>query len=138
MKKDFNEYRFEGLKHHRISNKYLSMNRVSENEEKIVVKVGDNHILETAYGYALILDSKNVVFLKNWQVSRNYYGTEVLLDKNYFNVKKWGNFENLFIEENEEEHKFETWSKAAKLQEQEEVKWEDDKNEYKKMIFGGI
>ena len=136
MKKDFNEYRFEGLNHHRISNKYLSMNRVSDNKEKIVVKVGDNHILETAYGYALILDSKNVVFLKNWQVSQNYYGTEVLLDKNYFNVKKWGNFENLFIEENEEEHKFETWLKAAKLQEQEEVKWEDDKNGFKKMIWG--
>ena len=86
MKKDFNEYRFKELNYRNKSNKYLTMDRVSADETKIVVKVGDSHIIETRFGFALILDEKHVVFLKNWQVDSNYYGTEVILTKEYFTV----------------------------------------------------
>lgn len=70
----FNEFRFDGLKCREVSNKYLTMKRVSEDENKIVVKVAGSHLLSTKYGYALILNAEYVVFLKEWQVDKNYYG----------------------------------------------------------------
>lgn len=91
-KKSFNDFRFEGLNKRRESNKYWTMDRVNENESKIVVKVADDHLLETRYGYVLILDKTHVVFVKDWQVSKNWFGNEVLLTKEYFNVKEWGTF----------------------------------------------
>lgn len=114
MKKDFNEFRFEGLNCRDCSNKYLTMNRVSENGQKIVVKVSDSHLIETLYGYALILDKTRVVFLKKWQVSQNWFGNEVLLDKNYWQVKVWGNHED-FIN-TDENLSFESWLDIAKEQ----------------------
>ena len=81
--RDFNNFRFENLNWHQVSNNYYSMDRVSEDEKKIVVKVADEHILSTKFGYALILDASHVVFLKEWQVSKNYYGNEVLLQKDF-------------------------------------------------------
>lgn len=92
MSKDFNNYRFAGLAHHEVSNKYLSMSRVSDDETKIVVNVADCHLFETRYGFGLILDASHVVWLKDWAVSMNWYGNEVMLDKAYFNVKAWGSF----------------------------------------------
>lgn len=115
MKKDFNEYRFKELNYRNKSNKYFTMDRVSADETKIVVKVGDSHIIETRFGFALILDEKHVVFLKNWQVDSNYYGTEVLLTKEYFTVKEWGDFSDEFGEEPENLN-WETWLETAKLQ----------------------
>ena len=38
--------------------------RISEDESRIVVKVADEHIVKTKFGWALILDQKHVVFLK--------------------------------------------------------------------------
>lgn len=46
--KDFNNFRFENLNWHQVSNNYYSMNRVSEDEKKIVVKVADEHFLSIA------------------------------------------------------------------------------------------
>jgi len=112
--KDFNDYRFEGLNWYQLSNKYYSMARVSADESKIVVKVADCHLLKTKFGYALILDYNHVVFLKDWQVSRNYYGNEVLLQKDFFNVKEWGEFEEFF--EESEPLEFAHWLKIAKAQ----------------------
>ena len=89
-KEEFNEFRFSGLEYRSKSNKYYTMNRVSEDENKIVVKVADDHLIKTQYGYALILDYSHVVFLKDWQVSCNYFGNEVLLQREFFNVKEWG------------------------------------------------
>lgn len=65
------------------------MDRVSEDENKIVVKVADTHLLKTKFGYALILNANNVVFIKDWQVSQNYFGNEVLLTREYFIPKQW-------------------------------------------------
>lgn len=112
--KDFNDFRFEGLNWYQCSNKYYSMARVSADESKIVVKVGESHILKTKFGYALILDYRHVVFLKDWQVSNNYYGIEVLLQKEFFIVKEWGTFEDFGDEP--ENLNFNTWLEAAKAQ----------------------
>lgn len=113
-KNDFNNFRFEGLNWYQYSNKYYSMDRVSADESKIVVRVGESHILKTKFGYALILDYNHVVFLKDWQVSDNYFGTEVLLQKEYFIVKEWGTFED--FGEDPENLDFNTWLEAAKAQ----------------------
>ena len=112
-KQDFNNFRFDGLNYREQSNKYFTMNRISDNEEKIVVKVASEHLLKTKYGYALILDYIHVVFLKDWQVGCNYFGNEVLLTKEYFIVKQWGEFYDFGEEEN---LKFETWLEVAKQQ----------------------
>ena len=134
-RKDFNEFRFGGLNYRKISNNYLTMDRVSSDQTKIVVRVGSNHLIKTPYGYALVLDSTRVVFLKEWQVSRNYYGNEVLLDKNYFNVKTWGNHELFSVDE--ESTKFETWLAAAIEQKETEVMWENNKQkEIKRIMYG--
>lgn len=113
-KRDFNEFRFSGLNYRDKSNKYFTMDRVSEDETKIVVKVADSHLLKTKYGFALILNAEHVVFLKDWQVSDNYYGIEVLLTKEYFTPKKWGEFPDFDYEE--ENLTWEEWLETAKAQ----------------------
>lgn len=114
MKNDFNEFRFNGLDYRKKSNKYFTMKRVSNDESKIVVKMADDQVRETKYGYMLIIDDKHVVFLKNWQVSKNYYGTEVLLNKEYFIIKEFGNFPEYMG--NEENFDFNRWVEVAKSQ----------------------
>lgn len=86
MTRKFNQFRFSGLDYHVFSNKYWTMHRVSEDESKIVVKVADCHLFPTQYGYGLILDRNHVAWLKDWAVSANWYGCEIMLDKNYFKV----------------------------------------------------
>lgn len=121
MKNDFNEFRFKGLNYRKFSNKYLTMKRVSEDEKKVVIKVSDSHIITTKYGYAFILDKKHVVFLKEWQVNRNFYGNEVLLDKDYFQVKEWGEFENFL--EDEKALNYSEYVEIAKEQINNQVQW---------------
>ena len=123
-KKDFNEYRFAGLDFKSASNKYWTMKRVNADETKIVVKVDESMIQPTRYGYALILDEKHVVFIKDWQVNINYFGCEVLLTKEYFNVKEWGTWES--FEDEPQNLEWAEWLRVAKLQQDAEtvVKWE--------------
>ena len=121
MKNDFNEFRFKGLDYRKFSNKYLTMKRISDDETKVVIKVDDVHLLETRYGYAFILDKKHVVFLKEWQVNRNFYGNEVLLDKDYFQVKEWGDFENFL--EDEKALDYSEYVGIAKEQINNQVQW---------------
>lgn len=114
---DFNNFRFGGLHHKRCSNKYMTMNRVSDDETRIVVKVANNHLFQTAYGYGLILDSKHVIWLKNWAVSENWFGNEVMLTKEYFIPKEYDKInKDEFMVENEKELKWETWLELAKTQ----------------------
>lgn len=113
-KQEFNNFRFEGLHAREMSNKYYHLNRVSDDKNKIVVKVASEHLLKTQYGYALILNSKQVVFLKEWQVDMNWYGNEVILSRDYFIVKNWGDFPNFSNEELN--NKFEDWLEIAKEQ----------------------
>lgn len=114
MKNDFNDFRFKDLNYKQCSNHYFTMDRVSEDEKKIVVKVGDNHLLSTLYGYALILDNTHVVFLKKWQVSKNDFGNEVLLNKEFWKVTEWGLHED--FDTNEKNYDFNTWLEIAKEQ----------------------
>lgn len=54
--------------------------------------------------------------MKNWQVSQNYYGTEVLLNKEFFNVKEWGEWDDFGeIPENLE---WAEWVNTAKEQQE--------------------
>lgn len=115
----FNEFRFEGLDARKISNKYMTMKRVSDDKNKIVVKVGDSHILKTKFGYALILNAEYVVFIKDWQVDQNYYGNEVLLNKEFFIPKKWGDFSLEFGYE-EDNLNWEEWLNTAIAQSENE------------------
>ncbi len=114
MKRDFNEFRFAGLGFKEKSNKYFTMNRISEDANKIVVRVSDNHLKKTKYGYALVLDCNHVVFVKDWQVDQNYFGNEVILTKEYFLAKKWGNFDE--FEESLENLTWEKWLSIANTQ----------------------
>lgn len=115
MGKRFNDYRFAGLNHFNATNKYMGMQRVSDDETRIVVKVADAHIFKSRYGYGLILDSSHVVWLKDWAVDDNYYGIEVMLDKQYFNVKEWGSFAD-FDTADEDELCWDHWLGIAKAQ----------------------
>ena len=113
--KDFNNFRFEGLNYFDYSNKYYGLNRVSETGDKICVNVVDAHLITTQYGYALILDNEHVVFVKNWQVDQNYFGNEVILDRKFFNVKKWG-FHEEFSEADKAQLTFDYWKRVAEEQ----------------------
>lgn len=118
----FDKFRFAGLHARNTSKKYLEMNRVSDNEEKIVVCVSDEHVVKTRFGFGLILDASHVVFLKEWQVCEDSWfsnGVEVVLDKNYFNVKEWGDFSDRFSKDVDgKQLEFATWFDAAKAQKQ--------------------
>lgn len=114
MKRDFNKFRFAGLGFKEKSNKYFTMNRISEDANKIVVRVADEHLKKTKYGYALILDNRHVVFIKDWQVNQNYFGNEVILTKEYFLAKEWGNFDE--FEESSENLTWEKWLSIANSQ----------------------
>jgi hypothetical protein len=124
---EFNKFRFGDFGGTRdLSNNYLEIDkRTSADGNKCIVKVGDNHLIMTKYGYGLVLDKDHVVFLKDWQVSRNNYGNEVILNKQYWNVKKWGDWSGRFSETNPQNHDFKTWNSAAKEQEKagNTVKW---------------
>lgn len=114
FKNSFQSYRFDDLCPRRHSNKYLELDRINEDETKIVVNVGESHLIPTLYGYALILDRTHVVFLKEWQVNINWFGCEVMLMKKFFLVKEWGEHED-FIEEITNLN-WDTWLNAAKVQ----------------------
>lgn len=114
--KQFNEFRFDGLKQLGESNNYYTMKRVSDDEKKIMVAVGIDHLVKTKYGYALVLDRTHVVFIKDWQVDINFFNNEVILTKEYFNVKEWG--EHDFFSDNEEALNWEYWLNGAKAQDE--------------------
>lgn len=104
---------FDGLNPYAKSNKYLRMDRVAE--DKIVVKVAKEHVFPTRYGYGLILDRNHVVFIKDWQVNTaEQIGCDVLLNREYWKVKEWGEFDD--FDTNEENYDFETWIAVAKEQ----------------------
>lgn len=123
MTKDFREFLFKGLDVRSTSNKYYTCKRHNDDYTKLCIKVADSHLIPTKYGYALVLDHTRVVFLRDWQVNRNYYGNEVILDKNYFVVKEWGNHSEFSIDD--EPTGFEHWVTVAKAQADAEniVKW---------------
>ena len=113
---EYSQKRFPTLNGKDLSNKYWTMDRVSKDGNEIVVHVADEHVVPTKYGAALILDADNVVFIKNWQYDKNYYGTEVRLNKQYWKVSKWGDHSDLFGTGDGKNHEFSDWVKVAKAQ----------------------
>ena len=73
----------------------------------------------------LIIDQTHVVFLKDWAVSVNFYGAEVLLDRSYFNIKEFGDFTFMVEHADDDSYSFDGWYKIAKEQEEAgtEVQW---------------
>ena len=112
--KNFDDFRFGSLNYKYTQLMYLTMDRFSKNENHIVVKVDEEHLIKTTYGYALVLDATRVVFLKNWQVSMNYYGNEVLLVRDYFVVKDWG--EHYDFDTDDNYITYDSWVSIAKIQ----------------------
>ena len=112
---DFDKFRFEGLGVKDRSNQYWEIDRVNHLGNKIIVKVDDVHIFPTKYGYGLRLDDNYVVWLKDWQVNINYYGTEVLLTEQYFIPKEFKSREYIFDEVSENRN-WNTWLSIANEQ----------------------
>lgn len=112
----FNEFRFSGLKPRQVSKYEVELNRVSDDKEKCVVRIAISHLYETKYGYALILNDKQVVFLKSWQVE-NKSEIEVILNKKYFTVCDWGEFPD-FLGADERNTSFEHWVEIAEAQQE--------------------
>lgn len=140
-KTNFNNYRFEGLDYKSYSKEYYTMKRVSDEETKIVICVNSPCLLPTKYGWALILDLKHVVFLKDWAVNCTHFGNDVLLQKEYFKVKTWG-FHS-FCKNEEEALDFQTWVNLAKEQDEsyyERVIWKkrQTKEQKKKALLNNI
>lgn len=84
---DFNAFRFAGLEHYDVSRRFMSMNRIDAEKTRVVIRFAESHVFKTQYGYGLILDRTHVLWLKDWQVSDNCYGVEVVLTKQYFTPK---------------------------------------------------
>lgn len=122
----FNEFRFEGLDWYKQStsksSSYLHMNRVSDDGDKIVVRVADSHIKPTRYGNVqLQLDKQHAVYLKQWQVEshtdpyKGAFGFEVVLDRKYFNPKQTRYADENFPSD-ESRLSFSHWRKVAEEQ----------------------
>ena len=123
----FNEFRYGGLDWWKESlsksSGYLHMNRVSEDGDKIVVRVSDEHVKSTRYGnIQLQLDSQHVVYLKQWQVEshtepyKGASGFEVVLDRKYFNPKQT-KVTNQSFSNNKAALSFDHWKSVALKQE---------------------
>lgn len=112
----FNEFRFSGLKPRQVGKYEVELDRVSADKEKCVERIAISHLYETKYGYALILNDKQVVFLKSWQVE-NKASVEVILNKKYFKVCDWGEFPD-FLGADEKNTNFEHWVEIAEAQQE--------------------
>lgn len=108
----FNDFRFEGLEHRKLSNQYITMRRYSDDGSRCVVKVDPCMVQRTRYGWALAIDAHHVCWLKSWQVSSNWYGAEVLLQRDYFKVSASEIFADTISEETENAD-YENWLHIA-------------------------
>lgn len=108
---------FNGMEVKDESNNYVRVNRVSDDGDKIIVNVSEEHLFNTRYGKGLILDENHVLWINNWQVNNNFRakGNEIVLDKKYFKpVDSTRSFDN--FTENEDLLQWKTWVKLAKDQ----------------------
>lgn len=95
---EFYSKMYDGLGFGEASNKYCEITkRVSEDETKVLVNVDTRQVFSTQYGYGLKVGKNHVVWLKKWQVLdvADWWQTEmthahkqVLLNKEYYNVKE--------------------------------------------------
>ena len=89
-------YTFKGFateQFSKYSNKYVELRgaHVSEDGNNAVVKISSNHVIPTKYGYAIIVDAKRVVFIKDWQVWGTSYkdGSYIIsFNRQYYQAKE--------------------------------------------------
>ncbi len=91
---DFEQKLPEGFNYTKHSAKYLSFkNQVAIDEQKVLIKVANSNLLgfvskfNHRIAYIYKLDLTHCVYLKDFQVFEGYYGTYILLNKKYWNVK---------------------------------------------------
>lgn len=117
---DYEKEALKGFNYYRSGSYMVFDKQVSDDENKVIVKVDD----EMLYGfiskfnnrrtYMFKLDATHVVYLKEFQVFNGFYGTYVVLNKKYWNVKE---IKNAFDDMSEKEDlSFEKEVEIAKLQ----------------------
>ncbi|MGL5899423.1 MAG: hypothetical protein ACRCZW_07120 [Lactobacillaceae bacterium] len=91
-KQSFNDFRFKGFDYEDQSNKYWKFgSQVNDDESKALIRIDENNVF-SYYGnngwkvYVLKLDRNHCVFIKHWQHFDGFYGTYILIDKNYYHV----------------------------------------------------
>lgn len=91
-RQSFNDFRFKNFEYIDHSHKYWDFkHQVNSDASKAIVRVDDSNIF-SYYGdngwkvYVLKLDRNHCVFLKHWQYFQGYYGTYILLDKDYYHI----------------------------------------------------
>ena len=114
---EYIEKRFPGMDAHEIAYNYWGMNRVSKNEETIIIRINGENLLKTTYGFALPIASDTVIFLKEFQIHTNQEEkeTNIILKKEYFKTSKWGNHPD-FEEMGPEKESWNYWLQVAKDQ----------------------
>lgn len=64
---------------------YFFNNRISKDKKEVILKISEDKVFETKYGFGIYLANNKVIFINNWQLSINFTGeTEVYLKKEYF------------------------------------------------------
>lgn len=104
------------------SNKFMKLvgNHVSKDGNNAIIRISDNHIIQTRFGYAVIMNHDTVVFIKEWQVlGRPRYSDDYVINFNreYFTLKKWGDHSANFGEKLSFEN-FDDVIKFARMQEE--------------------
>lgn len=118
-------YTFKGFGSEQIqtlSNKYNQLKgpHVSKDGDNAVVNISPSHVFPTKYGYGVIVDQSHTVFVKPWQVwgrNRDNGGYVVNFNRQYYNVKKWGNHDGFSSDSKTALNDFNKVVKLAKQQE---------------------
>lgn len=86
----FDNFRFSGLNYSMINAKTFTMDRVSADENKIVVRVSKNSVrfIKSKKRYKMMLNQTHCLYFKPWQVSILGDYAEILMNRNYFHPAK--------------------------------------------------
>ena len=113
---DFQNYRFDGLEWEKGSNKYYRVQQYNPNSDNAIIRVADEHLIKTQYGYGFKTDAEHVVWVKDWQVNQNYYGNFVLANKKYWKEQKSKYTDNnLGIWDKKSSNRLDTFDKVKAL-----------------------
>lgn len=125
-------YKFKGFdieQFYQVSNSRngLKGKHVSDDNNNAVIKISGKHIIETKYGYAVIMSNTEVVFIKHWQVwGVNYKSNAYIINFNrdFFNIKTWGNHDDF-----SSERTFNSFEDVIALAKEQEAHYNDKSND---------
>lgn len=114
-------YKYKGFgseQFRKETNKYRSFEgqHVSKDGKNAVINVSPSNVFPTKYGYGLIIDAEHTVFFKDWQVwgqNKTNKGMVINFNKDYYNVKKWGDHSDMFS--NDSKDALDSFDKVVKL-----------------------